>query len=811
MINVGPAVQNKFLSDSVDKQVRLEFETNTDLSEVNWYFGNNPPGLAVTWNNHTFTVGTGFASHEKLYDLKPYVEFDYFDRVKWTNVSFDIAFYLNGETLPDTVDLGFKYTYKRADGTTGQVANFEHVQVSSLIRTLESDVKYRTACIRGLHLKENNYGEVMYLDEITIRFPVQTGWTSGQTFTINKVIFGGLQVDLSNDSSELPYPINFTRYVQQGTYRDHIVDDGPLIPDIYNEDIQLESLSLTESLCSQDNLKFGCCEAAHFEIGIVGHHDKFFNKIIKPYICCWKKTDPDYDARGDVPLGVFRIKDVKQEYMYDFDKKTLTCYDKMTDLDISVGDWLTKYMWVWDSGSKGSSYGPDYSKFGVEFARQMFPTFANLLKRLNLLSDNDFTQVLDTDSAISTGSYIYNYNYIWYDTPEYLSFVMCTQRVRTFSWNDGAGHSSGAPDGIRVVLHPWDNKTDEEIWSAYIAAHSIWSDLKTDEHHHGFPSSASVLIKIKYEDEHEYGILADNGDYVYIGQNAIYAEVWVVCDIGRLFADDKAAGVTDSTTPGMVDNVKIYTWTMPKLFEELANPQARLVYYNYGTQELASFDSGCTGREAIRSLLEINGCFFHMNRYGKPEIIHATKAGLYPRNDLYPSEDLFPKGTDVPLMSMGRYISFERADYEVHNYGKIQIKTNAQVSGNEGKSICSYEYIGDPDYDNVYIIEDNIFYCSDGTVYEYGSQPEVDEMLRNMYNIIKNMKYVPHTTKAVGQPYIECGDRLRLLTKTGGAESFIFRRTLKGIHGLKDTYEAEGDEYNEALNTFDYVPYSPGS
>ena len=162
-------------------------------------------------------------------------------------------------------------------------------------------------------------------------------------------------------------------------------------------------------------------------------------------------------------------------------------------------------------------------------------------------------------------------------------------------------------------------------------------------------------------------------------------------------------------------------------------------------------------------------------------------------------------------MSMGRYISFERADYEVHNYGKIQIKTNSRVSGNEGKSICSYEYIGDTTYDNVYIIEDNIFYCSDGTVYEYGSQPEVDEMLRNMYNIIRNMKYIPHTTKAIGQPYIECGDRLRLLTKTGGAESFIFRRTLKGIHGLKDTYEAEGDEYNEALNTFDYVPYSPGS
>jgi len=810
MINVGIPAQQKFLSDSVDKQVRLEFETNTDLSEVNWYFGNNPPGLAVTWNNHTFTIGTGFASHEKLYDLKPYVEFDYFDRVKWTNVSFDIAFYLNGETLPDSVDLGFKYTYKRENGTTGQVANFEHVQVSSLIRTSESDTKYRTACIRGLHLKENGYGEVMYLDEITIRFPVQTGWTAGQTFTVNKVIFGGLQVDLSNDSSELPYPMNFTRYVQQGTFRDHIVDDGPLIPDIYNEDIQLESLSLTESLCSQDNLKFGCCEAAHFEIGIVNHHDKFFNKIIKPYICCWKKDDPDYDPRGDVPLGVFRIKDVKQEYMYEFDKKTLTCYDKMTDLDVSVGDWLTKYMWVVDTADKACSQSPNFTRFGVEYARQMFATFANLMKRLNLISDKDFTQTLNQDINLTnrTGaSKNYGYDYLYYDTPAVDDEVICFDYIYYYTWDS----SNPAPDGIRVVIQPKDGMTDEELKTYYSTYAPGW-DIKVDEHLHGFPSSSSVLIYIRYEDNHVTKILADSGDYVYIGPNAVYCKVYVACDIGIVISGNETArSITGYAVDAQATNAKIYFWNMPRLFQELANPQARLVYYNYGTQELASFDSGCTGREAIRSLLEINGCFFHMNRYGKPEIIYATKAGLYPRNDLYPSEDLFPKGSDVPLMSMGRYISFERADYEVHNYGKIQIKTNAQVSGNEGKSICSYEYIGDPDYDNVYIIEDNIFYCSDGTVYEYGSQPEVDEMLRNMYNIIRNMKYIPHTTKAVGQPYIECGDRLRLMTVTGGAESFIFRRTLKGIHGLKDTYEAEGDEYNEPLNTFDYTPYSPGS
>lgn len=803
MIDVGIQVQQKFLSDSVDKYVRLEFETNTDLSQVNWYYGDLAPRTNTALYNHTFTVGTGYSSHEALYDLTPYVKTDYFDRVTWVNVSFDIAFYLNGETIPDFVDLGFKYTYDAGGGITRKVANFEHISTSMLIKTPEEDY-YRLTCIRGLHLKENNYGEVLDLDEITIRFPVQTGWSSGQTFTINEIVFGTIQVDLSNNSNELPYPVNANKYIQQGTYEDHIFDDGPLIPDITNENIQLESLSLTESLCSQDNLKFGCCEAAHFEIGIVNYHQKFFNKIMRPYICCYKETDPDYDPSGDVPLGVFRIQDVKQEYMYDFDKKTLTAYDFMGVLDTDVGDWLSKYMWIWNTGNTGSSHSPGFTRSGVEYARQMFPTFINLMKRLNLISDDDFSRTLLGSLGFQTGNFNYHYDYLWYDNPGYPDVVLCIKKVVTYNWGTGTGETP-PPDGICVEVEPREGKTDAELkedWAGY--------NIKVDDNLHGFPSTASVLVWVVYEDQHEIGILADSGDYIYLGPNVVRTDIWIVCDVGRVDANDVAAGIS-AEIGGLTNLIDVYTYTMPKIFSGLRNAGTRLVYYNYGTRELASFNSSCKGRDAVRSLLEINGCFFHMNRYGKPEIIFATKAGLYPRNDLYPSEDLFPKGSDIPLMSMGKYISFERADYEVKNYGRIQIKTDAAVSGETGKSICSYEYLGDPDYDNVYIIEDNIFYCSEGTVYEYGSQPEVDEMLRNMYNIIKNMSYVPHTTKAIGQPYVECGDRLKLITKTGGAESFIFRRTLKGIHGLKDTYEAEGDEYNEALNTFDYVPYSPGS
>lgn len=806
MISVPPQVQTKYLSDSVDKVVRLEFETNTDLSQVNWYAGTNGIGYETTWTNAAIHVGTGYNYHNLLWNTTQgwtHIE-DYKDRVKYISVNFEISILnMTASQLPEKCKVGFQY---HATDGTGDWRTYETINTSTLFRSSASDLKARVSIIRELH----GTHPFDYISYITFGFKEDANFPAGTDVTVTEMRFGGIQYDLSNNKSELPFDKNFHNYISSDEYLEHIVDDGPLIPDIYNEDIQLESLTLTESLCSQENLKFGCCEAASFQIGIVNHHDKFFNKWIKPYICCYKPGDPDYDARGDIPLGVFQIKEVKQEYMYEFDKKTFTCYDKMKILDQSVGDWLTKYMWITDTANKGSSHSPNFSRFGVEYARQMFPTFVNLMKRLNLLSDDDFTQTLDQDIDLTgrTGrDRNYNYDYIYYDTPQADDEVICCDYLKYYAW----GISNPGPDGIRVIIHPKNGMTDEELKTYYSTAAPGW-DIKTDENLHGFPGSASVFVIIEYSDGHSTKILADSGDYIYIGPNAIWCDIYVACDMGIVQnSDETARAITGYAVDAQADNAKIYFWNMPRLFEDLVNPQARLVYYNYGTQELASFNSSCSGREAIRSLLEINGCFFHMNRYGKPEVIYATKSGLYPSNTLYPSEDLLPRGADVPLMSMGRYISFERADYIVANYGKIQIKTNAQVNGSEGKSICSYEYQGEEGLPNAYIIEDNIFYCADGTVYEYGSQPEVDEMLRNMYNIIKNMKYVPHTTKAIGQPYVECGDRLRLITLTGGAESFIFRRTLKGIHGLKDTYEAEGDEYVEQLNTFDYIPQNLNS
>jgi hypothetical protein len=169
---------------------------------------------------------------------------------------------------------------------------------------------------------------------------------------------------------------------------------------------------------------------------------------------------------------------------------------------------------------------------------------------------------------------------------------------------------------------------------------------------------------------------------------------------------------------------------------------------------------------------------------------------------LYPADDLYPRAGTDQLYPMGRYISVIAENYEVKDYGRIQILK--KIKSADTQSVVEWQYEGDSNAENTYIIDDNIFYCAEEMEYDYDGMPEVAAMLEGMYSRISNLGYVPNTTQALGAPWLECGDRVGLLTYDGGFETFVFRRTLKGIQNLRDTYESEGDELNTAISNFGY-------
>lgn len=974
MIDIKDNQKQRFLEDSIDKKILINVDSTIDnsrLLSVNFYTGDVFDDDEISQLVESTTGGATpnpINNNPLSWRLSEFQNNNYYKYGNYVNLSFNLRVFKTASDSVVAPKAQINVEYHDGKGV------FHSKIIDDITSNYETDSG-----------KEVNF----FFDgnDITDIISIYVFVWGSDSYKIGKGI-SKLQIRVTNSNE----PVDYVRsIIHDGiSINDYI---GEIVDNITNVDLDQESFSLTESLCSQDNLKFGLCESAHCEFTVVGRSDNFNNKTIRPYIGSITEQDFDYsninfdtgnfngstwwnttniryyksldtptfnnnyvkyanyvmvvakiqigmtvrtgdtippkfyfgmavkdqngstwryalrhsnvtntgsdrlsiydtndflydttsdnkevyvtlptdlsfdskvglkinqvvgfyvlfaDENGNmltsdlevddfriyhgswgmyfvdsinapvihydaslkisgkipeslkgVPLGVFKVSEVKKNHTNDILKKSITAYDGLSILEQDVGDWLTKYMWIWDTGNKRASDSPYFTRFGVEYSRQLFPTLANLMKQLNILSDDDFTEIFNfADVDVSPANYGYGYDYLWGDYGD------APRNKGTVGLLWGSSGSAGFSEDrlMRIDLTPYGGLTDAELFGrfAYSDMSSTW-----DSNYHGFPSCASVFVELNYSDGSSVKIVADSGDYIYISKNVTSFSMKYSAGIASINPSGTMYAYGDKNRM-LVTHMKGTYYEVPDILKNLVNAHLRLVYYNYGTQEMGSFSSSVSGRDVIRSLLEVNGCFFHMNRYGKPEIIYSNKAGLYPSKDLYPSNELYPRGNRGLLLDMNKYISFECDDYEVQRIGRIQIKTESQVKS--GESICSYEYVGDENAKNTYIIEDNIFYCASGTVYEYGSQPEVDEMLKNLFSIISNLNYTPHTTQLRGLPFMECGDRINLITKTGGIESFIFRRKLKGINALRDTYEANGDEYIEPINTFDYKVYQP--
>lgn len=196
--------------------------------------------------------------------------------------------------------------------------------------------------------------------------------------------------------------------------------------------------------------------------------------------------------------------------------------------------------------------------------------------------------------------------------------------------------------------------------------------------------------------------------------------------------------------------------------------------------------SQISGKDIITAICEINGCFGHIGRDGKFRYIHLEQEieGLYPANDLYPADDLFPADPKSTGISKSLYISCQYEDFVTKGINKLQIRQ-------EENDIGAIVGTGD----NCYIIEDNFLV--------YGKSAEdLENIANNVFSVIAGVKYRPFSADCKGNPCFEVGDAVRLSTKYELVETYILKRTLKGIQALRDNYSAEGvEEYSEKVNS----------
>lgn len=197
------------------------------------------------------------------------------------------------------------------------------------------------------------------------------------------------------------------------------------------------------------------------------------------------------------------------------------------------------------------------------------------------------------------------------------------------------------------------------------------------------------------------------------------------------------------------------------------------------TEESSTMGESMSGKEVLSCICEINGCMGHMGRDGKFHYIYLEQEiqGLYPRNDLYPADNLYPRDPKSTQIGKGFYVSAKYEDYLVRTINKLQIREQKNDIG---------VIVGTGD--NAYVIEDNFLVYGKGT-------DELTEIANNTLSKIRGIIYRPFVADCKGNPCLEVGDAVRLPTKYELIESYILKRTLKGIQALRDDLEADGEEY----------------
>lgn len=196
--------------------------------------------------------------------------------------------------------------------------------------------------------------------------------------------------------------------------------------------------------------------------------------------------------------------------------------------------------------------------------------------------------------------------------------------------------------------------------------------------------------------------------------------------------------------------------------------------------------SELSGQTVITAICELNGCFGRIGRDGKFRYVFLRphEGTLYPAVDLYPADALYPAENEKNTIPRARYISCKYEDYKTALIDKVQIRQEENDIG---------AIVGEGS--NCYIVQDNFLV--------YGMAPEpLAEVARNLLSVIDDISYRPATVEAKGNPCFEPGDAVRLYTNTAIIDTYILQRTLKGIQALKDTYEADGEEYQaEKVNS----------
>jgi hypothetical protein len=166
---------------------------------------------------------------------------------------------------------------------------------------------------------------------------------------------------------------------------------------------------------------------------------------------------------------------------------------------------------------------------------------------------------------------------------------------------------------------------------------------------------------------------------------------------------------------------------------------------------------GVTLRKAIAQIAELAGGYARITRDGKLEIVNIGAA----------------KVVDI---TKANYIDFNNKDLIMASIDKVIVKLGAEQATSGTGS-------------NPYYIVDNIFCQNPNSV------------VAALYTSLNGLSYMPYNMRWQGNPALECGDKIAVVTDKGTYTTIIGSRKLTYRGGLREEYKAPGKSNTEKNST----------
>jgi voltage-gated potassium channel Kch len=186
--------------------------------------------------------------------------------------------------------------------------------------------------------------------------------------------------------------------------------------------------------------------------------------------------------------------------------------------------------------------------------------------------------------------------------------------------------------------------------------------------------------------------------------------------------------------------------------------------------------SQLSGRDVIKAICEINGCFGQIDVTGRFKYVFLGASGLFPSEELHPADDLFPSELEGETLSHYNPSGTTYEDFLVYGIDRVQIR---QEEGDVGAS-----YGGGT---NAYTIQGNFL------VYGKSAQ-ELLNIAATAHSNISGKVYRPCKIVTQALPWLEPGDGIICYTSDDVIETYCLQRTISGIQAMVDTFEAEGTQ-----------------